>query len=200
MKAAIMTGKPEPSFKDEDLPTGLPKHSAEASLFLCLLLDRDPSQRPNAEQALQNKWFLQLASAPSPDAASFRPTILKSLSTGAYDRTLKKVQEQTDLDVYLHQEQELHQRTEKVDGEYKRYPKKSPSLSLTNSTSSDVSSRSGFSSATSRQSGRGKGFMKSGTELQKRFTREERANRLRELEKRCHANQNGLEHGCFMAS
>jgi len=151
MKEAILAGKPEPSFKDGDLPEGLPKHSAEASLFLCSLLKRDPSQRPHAGQALQSKWIMKVASTPSPNVVSFRPTILMGKSVGAYDRAQNKAHQQTELDAYLHEAQKAQRRTEKVYVEHKR-SKECPSPSLTTSTNSGCSSRACSSSASSRHS------------------------------------------------
>jgi len=151
MKEGIIAGKPEPSFKDADLPQGLPQHSAEASLFLCSVLRRDPSRRPTAEQALQTQWITKVASAPSLNAASFRPTILMGKQSGAYDRSQKRVHEQTKLDIMLYQAQQAYQRPE---GNYvdHKSAKRSPASSMTTSTNSGFSSRSGYSSASSKHS------------------------------------------------
>jgi len=167
MKATILAGNPEPSFKDDDLAESLPKHTPEASLFLCWMLKRDPSNRPTAEQALRNsKWITLMSSEPIPNAVSFRPTIWMGKATGAYDRAQNKMHEQTDLDLFLHKAQEIHhRRSENFHELEKKCRKKSPSPSMTNSTNSDISSRSGFSSATSRKSRASSGFMKSGIEI-----------------------------------
>jgi len=160
MKEAILAGKPEPSFKDGDLPEGLAKHSAEASLFLCSLLKRDPSRRPHAGQALQSKWIMKVASTPSPNAGSFRPTILMGKSIGAFDRAQNKVHQQTELDAYLHEAQKAHHRTKKVFVEHNR-SKESTSPSLTNSTNSGCSSRACSSPASSIHSRPSTAFSKS---------------------------------------
>jgi len=151
MKEAIRAGKPEPSFEDGDLPEGLPKHSADASWFLCSLLHRDPSQRPNSEQALRSKWIITLASKPSPHAVSFRPTILMGKLAGVYEREEQKVRERTELDAYLYQAQKVHQRTKKVSLESRCF-RESRSPSLTTSTNSGYSSCCRDSSVGSKHS------------------------------------------------
>lgn len=108
MKAAIVAGVPEPTFKLKAalVVSGQSTVSEDAVAFLRTLLSREARSRPTAKEAIQQPWLAKCTVQPS-EISNFQPMLNSAKRCGAFDvRAVDKDDKhEGSLDMFLIQEQ-----------------------------------------------------------------------------------------------
>lgn len=88
MKTTIGLGHPAPTFRPSQMCDGI-KVSDSAGHYERLLLQREPSLRPSAKNALKHKWLAMANSTPKSSLPSLQPMLSNAGETGALDSKRK---------------------------------------------------------------------------------------------------------------
>jgi len=104
MKAAILTGVPEPTFRPRpSLDTGGASRVTPGAILFCQdLLHRDKQRRPTAAAALRHQWVAPTTKpAEQWSAPSLRPMLYAAKRAGAFDTRPVSVEDKSGMDRLL---------------------------------------------------------------------------------------------------